>query len=131
MNRKETADAEKVKIANNLSKKKCGKVDEFSRLSLEKSYNAQAMAANSAALYNFEQEHICHDSGTHPNEWRIHDGGAFEEHLSNSRSSCDDSESSSEENQTLQKKRSSEGELKQEAFARSIPDIYQVFCFKD
>lgn len=128
VNRKETAELERVEIANTLSKNKCGKVDDFSRLSLEKSYNSQAMAANSAALYNFEQEQICRVSGTHPNDWRIYDGGGiFEEQLPLSRSSCDsESSTSDEENQHLQKKRSSEGELKQEAFARSIPDIYQV-----
>ena len=74
----EAAEIEREEVTNTLSKDRFGNIDEFSRSALLKSYNAHAIAANSAARYNFEQDQQCRSSGTHPNEWRINDGDYFD-----------------------------------------------------
>ena len=102
----ETAEAERAKVVTSLSKNKFGKVDEFSVRSLEKSYDAHAMAADSAVMYNFEQEQICRETGTHPNQWRINDDGGYsDDHMSHAGSSREsDSTSANEGDKNLQRR---------------------------
>jgi len=137
----EAAEIEREEVTNTLSKDRFGNIDEFSRSALLNSYNAHAIAANSAARYNFEQDQQCRISGTHPNEWRINDGDYFDHCILSeyvlllfftTANECDDEDdsdlpsSNEDENKNIQRKRSSEGELKQEAFSRSILSILVV-----
>jgi len=102
-----------------------GLFDDFQSQSLFQTLKAREMASQSAKAYNIEQDQYCRTAGVNPNEWRIHEDD-YEIDSKPIASDCSSSCGSTSSQVNEKKKRSSEDELKVEAFNRRIATLTKV-----